>query len=181
VGQFQLWRGKTRYDCGMGTSDWIAIAALGAGGLMGTLGKRAVRFIGIALVVFGVGGLIYSHFYVNADAQGGGGNCNNYGPNGTINGSCNTIVSPPHDKDSLYQGDEKIGRVQGRFVVDEQQSIAGFAAIMFTAYPDPNKPFEYGNLLLTCDKFPRLKPNENPAPIFADLESPVQCRIIAKK
>jgi hypothetical protein len=107
------------------------------------------------------------------------GNCNNVGPNGVIIGSCN--VSTPHDKDGLYQGDAKIGRIQGQIAIDEPRSMVAFAQVVFTTYPDPSKPFEYANFLLTCDKFPRLKPNELPAAIFADLEISVQCHVIGKR
>ena len=175
--------GKTRYDRGMGTPIWVTIALAGLGAVMTTLGKRWVRAIGIALIavaaVVGATG-----YYRTADGQSPiiNGNCNTYGPNGTISGSCNTtIVSPPHDKHSLYQGDQKIGQVQGQPAVDEQNSTAAFAQITFNVHPDPSAPFEYGRLLLNCDKFPRLKPGEIPAPIFLDLEINVQCRIIGKQ
>jgi hypothetical protein len=44
----------------LGPSDWIAIAAIGAGALMGVLGKRVVAIIGGILLGLGLGGLAIS-------------------------------------------------------------------------------------------------------------------------
>lgn len=45
----------------MGISDWIAIAVLGAGAVMGTLGKRLIRAIGITLIMVALVGAAFSH------------------------------------------------------------------------------------------------------------------------
>jgi hypothetical protein len=117
-------------------SDWLSIVALGAGALMGILGKRTVAALGVSLIVVGVIGLAYSHFHKTAAAQSGG-NCNNYGPNGTIMGSCNTtIVSPPHDASGLYQGDVKVGKTQGP-TIDESSGFVSFQALVFNEFHDP--------------------------------------------
>ena len=57
----------------MGTSDWLAIAILGAGAIMGTLGRRIIRVIGVALIVAAVGGLAFWHGYYRTEAQTGSG------------------------------------------------------------------------------------------------------------
>jgi hypothetical protein len=47
----------------MGVSDWIAIAVLGAGAIMGTLGHRAIRLIGGALILAALLGLGIGHYH----------------------------------------------------------------------------------------------------------------------
>jgi hypothetical protein len=42
-------------------SDWVAIFVLGAGALMGTLGKKVIRGIGIMAMVVAAGGLYLDH------------------------------------------------------------------------------------------------------------------------
>jgi hypothetical protein len=41
----------------LGPSEWIGIIAIGAGALMGVLGKRVVAIIGVIVVVLGLSGL----------------------------------------------------------------------------------------------------------------------------
>jgi hypothetical protein len=167
----------------MGKSDWFAVLAgiifLGVGSLMAALGERIMRIGGIALIAVGAVGLVvWFAYYRDAEAQGG--NCNNYGPNGTINSSCNTttIISPPRDANGLYQGDLKIGKVQGP-TIDESSGIAAFQALVFNEFPDPTKPFEYGKLLLSCADFPRKQPNTFVGSLSASVVG-AQCRIVGK-
>jgi hypothetical protein len=111
----------------MGTSDWLAIAALGAGALMGTLGKRTVRAIGIVLVVLGIGGLAYSHFYQNADAQP-------TAPSISNNGSGNNTVVVPGNNNTInnnFNSAPGVGRV-AHFQFAERQITSS----------NPDLPFE---------------------------------------
>jgi len=111
----------------------------------------------------------------------GGGNCNNYGSNGTIIGSCNTTttINPIiHDANGIYQGDERVGRIQ-QPSIDEARGIANFAAANFSEYPDPNKPLEYSNLILNCDNVPKQRPNTFVGTLSAMIVG-FQCRIIGK-
>jgi hypothetical protein len=108
------------------------------------------------------------------------GSCNNYGPNGTITGSCNTTINPiVHDPNGLYQSDERVGKIQNPSI-NEAQGIANFAAANFTEYPNPNKPLEYGNLLLSCDNVPVQPPNTYVGTLSASIVG-FQCRIVGKK
>jgi hypothetical protein len=54
---------------GLGPSDWIAIAAIGAGALMGIMGKRIVAVLGIALLLLGLGGLGFSVYRGDKTAE----------------------------------------------------------------------------------------------------------------
>lgn len=63
-------------------------------------------------------------FSKDAAAQGIQGDCNNYGANGTIIGSCNkTIIAPPPENDTLYQGLRPVGRIAGISVDQTQKKI----------------------------------------------------------
>jgi hypothetical protein len=161
----------------MGTSDWITVAVAALGLAMTGLGQRIIRVIGIILLIIAVGGAVFTHFYPHADAQGG--NCNNYGPNGTIISSCNTtVVSPPHDAAGLYQGAARVGRVQGP-VVDEARGVVSFQALVFNDFPDPAQPLEYGKLLLACNGAPHRQPN-TVVGNFSAVIAGAQCRIVGK-
>ena len=47
---------------GLETSDFIGIGLTGLGALMGTLGRRVVRLLGMVLIAYGIGGLCYSQW-----------------------------------------------------------------------------------------------------------------------
>jgi hypothetical protein len=91
----------------------------------------------------------------------------------------NTIVSPPRDPNGLYQGDVRVGKVQGP-TVDEARGVVSFQALSFNEYPDPNQPLEYGNLLLNCDSIPRKQPNTFVGTLSAMVVG-AQCRIAGKR
>jgi hypothetical protein len=77
------------------TSDWIAIGVLGAGALMGTLGRRVVRVCGFVIMLVAVVGWWLAPFpkadapspivnnapSINTLNQSGGNNTINVGPN----------------------------------------------------------------------------------------------------
>jgi hypothetical protein len=145
---------------------------------------QAPRYIAGAII----GALVFVGFPETARLLNGGafaqtapngGNCNNYGPNGTIIGSCNTTINPVvHETNGLYQGDQRVGRIQ-RPSIDEARGIAHFAAANFSEYPDLNKPLEYGGLILNCDNVPRQEPNTFVGTLSATVIG-FQCRIIGK-
>jgi hypothetical protein len=76
----------------MATTDWLPIVIAGAGAVMGTLGKRGIRALGIALIVVGLLGAAYSQFHVSADAQGNG---------PTTNGSGNSVITVPGNNNTV--------------------------------------------------------------------------------
>jgi len=53
----------------MDASTWISVILVGIGAVMGTLGKKWIRRIGVMLILAGVAGGAISHFYPKADAQ----------------------------------------------------------------------------------------------------------------
>lgn len=50
-------------------SDWIAIVAIGAGALMGVLGRRVVAIVGGIILVLGLGGLAFSLYHRGDENQ----------------------------------------------------------------------------------------------------------------
>jgi hypothetical protein len=71
----------------------------------------------------------------------------------------NTIVNPiRRETNGVYQGDQKVGNGPPP-VIDEVTGFAIFPMIGFTTYPDPTRPLEYGNLLLSSEDVPRPRPN----------------------
>ena len=162
----------------MHSSEWFSIIVLAAGLLMGTLGRNAIRKVGVALLIIGAAGLAWSLF--QRDGASEAGNCNISGPNGTINSSCNTTINPiVHDPNGLYQGEEKVGRIQDPSI-DEPHNLAKFKFAVFTAFPDPNKPLEYAGLLLNCDDVPKPMPNTFVGTLSASVLG-FNCRIVGHK
>jgi hypothetical protein len=92
----------------------------------------------------------------------------------------NTInVAPPRDAAGVYQGDLRVGKVDGP-TINEAASTISFQALVFNEFPDPNKPLEYGNLLLSCENIPQKEPNTFVGTLSAMIAG-AQCRIIGKK
>jgi hypothetical protein len=95
-------------------------------------------------------------------------------------GGTNTIINPiVRDADGLYQGDSKVGRVQGPHV-DGANSIIDFQIISFTAYPNPDAPLEYGDFLIQCAEIPRQEPNTFVGQLFASVIG-ARCKIVGRK
>ena len=67
----------------------------------------------------------------------------------------NTIVNPiRRDPDGFYQGDKKVGSAPAP-VIDDASQMAVFRAAGFNAFPNPDLPLEYGNLILSSESAPR--------------------------
>ena len=171
----------------MTKSDWFAlicaVAFAGVGAVLATYGKRMMRKGGFALIAAGVLGLVawFTYYRDLAEAQPSGGSCNNYGANGTIIGSCNnTTISPPRERSGLYQGDLKVGSIQGTSMIDTARGIATFEALALERFPKPDKPLEYGDLLLICNDLPRNEPNKFVG-IMSAMVAGARCTIVGKR
>jgi hypothetical protein len=116
----------------MTETDWVPIALAGAGAIMGTLGKRGVRYFGVALFTLGVLGFVVSYFYLGADAQSG--------PTVTNSGNGNTTLIVPGNGNTINNGSQMptVGRV-AHFQFSEHE----------IASSDPKLPFALQITILT--------------------------------
>jgi energy-coupling factor transporter transmembrane protein EcfT len=170
-------------------SDWFTLIvtglALGIGLYMSTYHKTLIRGSGIALILVSAGALAFWFGYYRngtADAQGGINLCNN-SPGSTNSNSCNnnTIISPPHEKDSFYQGDKKVGHANPPTVTPDGKATFNSGAA-FTAFLDPKVPLEYGdNLILQCPDAPMApNPHMNAAQIGIAMTQ-LDCIVVGRK
>jgi len=102
---------------------------------------------GAILFIFGTV-LIFEH-PVAANAQNNQ-NCINYGPNGTIKDSCNTMINPlpPRDPHALYQYGERVGSISQADVDSTSKTITFSGLHLDNAQTSEN--FEYGDVILQC-------------------------------
>jgi len=92
---------------GFSTTDWVAIFVFRAGALVGTLGKRLVRIIGLAVMPFAFAGLIVSLGH-HGSAPGQGPITNNAPSSNTKNPNDN--AAEPYDLVTVLLRLERIGR-----------------------------------------------------------------------
>jgi hypothetical protein len=93
----------------------------------------------------------------------------------------NTIINPiRREPNGFYQGDTLVGRSGAAPTIDEASGIVSFPVVGFTAPPDPSKPLEFGNLLLSTENAPRPRPNSFTTTFSAAIAG-FQARIVGRK
>jgi hypothetical protein len=65
-------------------------------------------------------------------------------------------------------------------MIDTARGIATFEALALERFPEPDKPLEYGDLLLICNDLPRNEPNKFVG-IMSAMVAGARCTIVGKR
>ncbi|HEY2345704.1 MAG TPA: hypothetical protein VGH80_07460 [Xanthomonadaceae bacterium] len=109
-----------------------------------------------------------------------GGIYNEGSNSGTQTVSNTTNVHPTvREPDGLYQQGNKVGHVQDPFIDSGTMRVV-FKVLVFTAYPKPNEPLEFRELLLQCDAIPKPEP-DTVVGNLSIMNVRIACRIVGRR